>query len=117
MYLLKSLFSDKKKIKIIQFLYICILSFLLSSCQKSNIDPKVSEQVEWAIYWYLCGSDLESKHGSASADIDEMLSVMLPEGIKVVIETGGASENTPWLYYGTMAEAFWVVWHTMKFTD
>lgn len=92
MYLLKSLFSDKKKIKIIQCLYICILSFLLSSCQKSNIDPKVAEQVEWAIYWYLCGSDLESKHGSASADIDEMLSVMLPEGIKVVIETGGASD-------------------------
>ena len=45
----------------------------------------------WAIYWYLCGSDLESEYGAATEDLNEMLSVSLPENIKVVIETGGAA--------------------------
>ena len=45
----------------------------------------------WAIYWYLCGSDLESKYGAASTDLQEMMQVTLPENVKVVIETGGAA--------------------------
>ncbi|MGI5977190.1 MAG: clostripain-related cysteine peptidase [Candidatus Limivicinus sp.] len=45
----------------------------------------------WAIYWYLCGSDLESENGFASNDLSEMMDVSLPENVKVVIETGGAS--------------------------
>ena len=54
----------------------------------------------WAIYWYICGSDLETgkpkedgsgytKGGKASRDIDEMLEVALPDNVTVVIETGG----------------------------
>lgn len=46
----------------------------------------------WAIYWYLCGSDLESWAGCATADLEEMIEVTLPEHVKVVIETGGAME-------------------------
>ena len=46
-------------------------------------------KADWAVYWYLCGSDLESNYGSASADLNELLSVSLPEGIRVVVETGG----------------------------
>ena len=45
----------------------------------------------WAIYWYLCGSDLESGGGAATADLEEMMEVELPENVKVVIETGGAA--------------------------
>ena len=45
----------------------------------------------WAVYWYLCGSDLESDGGAATADLQEMMQVQLPENVKVVIETGGAS--------------------------
>lgn len=46
----------------------------------------------WAIYWYLCGSDLESGGGFASADLGELMEVQLPENVNVVIETGGSSE-------------------------
>ena len=46
----------------------------------------------WAIYWYLCGSDLESEYGCATTDISEILEVPLPENVKIVIQTGGASE-------------------------
>ena len=45
----------------------------------------------WAVYWYLCGSDLETNYGCATADLSEMMEVQLPENVNVVIETGGAS--------------------------
>ena len=40
---------------------------------------------------YMCGSDLESDGGAATADINEMLYADLSDQINVVIETGGAS--------------------------
>ena len=45
----------------------------------------------WAIYWYLCGSDLESEGGAATADLQEMLKITLPENVQVVVQTGGAA--------------------------
>ncbi len=44
----------------------------------------------WSVYWYLCGSDLETYGGAATIDLLEMLEVQLPEGVTVVIQTGGA---------------------------
>lgn len=46
----------------------------------------------WAVYWYVCGSDLESEHGAATDDLAEMMEVTLPDHVKVIIQTGGASE-------------------------
>ncbi|MBO4780728.1 MAG: clostripain [Selenomonadaceae bacterium] len=46
----------------------------------------------WLIQWYLCGTDLESGNGAASADIQELLNVKLPENVKVLILTGGANQ-------------------------
>ena len=47
----------------------------------------------WAIYWYLCGSDLETRGGFATSDLEEMLQVSpLPENITVIIEAGGARQ-------------------------
>ena len=45
----------------------------------------------WAIYWYLCGSDLETNGGFATTDLSEMMEVQLPENVNVVIQTGGAA--------------------------
>ena len=45
----------------------------------------------WAIYWYLCGSDLEGDGGFATDDLAELMEVELPENVTVVIQTGGAS--------------------------
>ncbi len=49
------------------------------------------EPTEWAIYWYLCGSDLESGGGYATTDLTEMMKAALPDNVRVVIETGGSS--------------------------
>ena len=49
-----------------------------------------SSEGSWSVYWYLCGSDLETNHGCATTDLQEMLEVQLPENVNVVIQTGGA---------------------------
>ncbi len=55
--------------------------------------PSAAENTdtEWVIYWYLCGSDLETNYGAATTDLNEMLEVELPSNVKVVIQTGGAA--------------------------
>lgn len=45
----------------------------------------------WLVYWYVCGSDLESDGGAASGDIEEMLEAKLPDNVKVLIQAGGAN--------------------------
>ncbi|MFC2323197.1 MAG: clostripain-related cysteine peptidase, partial [Tannerella forsythia] len=42
--------------------------------------------------WYICGSDLESEHGAASADIEEMMETDLPPNVRVLILAGGTQE-------------------------
>ncbi|WP_037329936.1 clostripain-related cysteine peptidase [Anaerovibrio lipolyticus] len=46
----------------------------------------------WVVYWYICGSDLETQYGSATTDIEELLDVNLPPNVKVVFQTGGSYE-------------------------
>ena len=43
----------------------------------------------WAIYWYLCGSDLEDRHGAASNDVVEAANAEYADGVTLVLETGG----------------------------
>ncbi len=40
---------------------------------------------------YMCGTDLESKSGMATSDLEEMVSATLGTNINVIVETGGAS--------------------------
>ena len=58
-----------------------------------NRSPAAQEAGDgsWAVYWYLCGSDLETNGGFATIDLQEMLEVQLPENVNVVIQTGGAN--------------------------
>ena len=98
----------KKKIIAI----LMIMTMLLSACgdegssnfvqelfkeeTKEELTPAPEETVEksdgtWAIYWYLCGSDLESENGFATDDLNELMQVKLPDNVKVVIQTGGAA--------------------------
>ena len=41
----------------------------------------------WAVYWYVCGSDLERRFGGATADIVEALKAELNDDVKVVLQT------------------------------
>jgi len=80
------------------FLTLCML-LTLSACSGANEPAEPVDlgeaagtgENEWAVYWYLCGSDLESNGGFATGDLAELLEVELPENVKVVIQTGGSS--------------------------
>ena len=50
-----------------------------------------SAEDSWLIYWYVCGSDLESEYGAATTDFGELLEAKLPPNVKVLVQTGGAS--------------------------
>ena len=41
---------------------------------------------------YMCGTDLESKHGMATRDLQEMLNAKLSDKVNLIIETGGCSK-------------------------
>jgi len=40
---------------------------------------------------YICGADLESQSGMATADLEEMESASLSDSVRVIVETGGSS--------------------------
>lgn len=44
----------------------------------------------FTIMVYLCGSDLETESGMATADINEMLYAKIGDNVNIIIETGGA---------------------------
>lgn len=71
---------------------LCALCLMLSLVACGGEASTTDTGTQWAIYWYLCGSDLESGGGFATGDLNELLEVQLPENVKVVIETGGASQ-------------------------
>ena len=38
-------------------------------------DEEIAEYGSWAVYWYLCGSNLETENGFATTDLIEMMEV------------------------------------------
>lgn len=65
---------------------------IFSGGNESLLGELHKEGETWAVYWYLCGSDLESGGGFASGDLAELCQVTLPDNVQVIIETGGSYE-------------------------
>ncbi|MBQ3076682.1 MAG: clostripain, partial [Clostridia bacterium] len=87
--------------KLMTWLLAFALLFTLTGCGAEEAEiageggaptkaPGSSAGGSWAVYWYLCGSDLESYYGCATADLVEMMEVSLPENVSIVIQTGGS---------------------------
>ncbi len=69
---------------------------------EGNADPAkpkapeaTAEAADWTIGMYICGSDLESQSGSASLDILEVMAGGVPDNVRVMAMTGGASAWYP----------------------
>ena len=79
-----------------------ILFFVIVAMSDDTEEPSQKQRTEfadsynkndtWLIYWYICGSNLESEYGAATADIEEMMKVALPSNVKVIIQAGGSNE-------------------------
>ncbi len=68
---------------------LCLMLIIVMSLSSIGF-AGTTDETEWVIYWYICGSDLESNGGAATQDLLELFAVELPENVKVVIQTGGA---------------------------
>ena len=67
--------------KLLAILLAAIMMLALAAC---GDEPAPSGgDGSWAVYWYLCGSDLESEGGFATGDLNELLEVALPENVTV----------------------------------
>ncbi|MBP3684890.1 MAG: hypothetical protein J6J12_08005 [Oscillospiraceae bacterium] len=73
------------------FALLLVLAMLLTLAVPVSATETADGDGSWAIYWYLCGSDLETNGGFATIDLMEMMEVQLPENVSVVIQTGGAA--------------------------
>lgn len=93
----------KKKLLTIITVFLLAMFFLYGCEDEEEILTQSGQAVEgweetpdeagtWAIYWYLCGSDLESDAEAATMDLYELQCASLPENVQVIIETGGARE-------------------------
>lgn len=63
-----------------------------SSKSTVTFSDEYNKNDTWLIYWYLCGTDLESNYGAASSDFGELVQNKLPPNVKVLVQTGGTVE-------------------------
>lgn len=70
---------------------ICLTMLMLLSLCQSALGASAAKD-DWAIYLYLCGTDLETRVGAATADLMELVNQSLPDGVTVVVQTGGAKK-------------------------
>ena len=76
-----------KRVRHILLHLFIMMGLLLGGCTGSE-----AAQDSWAVYVYMCGSDLETSSGFATGNLDAMKSVPLPENVRFVIQTGGAEK-------------------------
>lgn len=88
----------EQKLRALALLVFMLVAVLAAGClDDENNQGKAFANVynpndSWVVYWYICGTDLESQYGSATEDIAELLEVNLPSNVKVVFQTGGSTE-------------------------
>lgn len=80
------------------FLIICVLLFsVLAGCGGETGDESPSQAggnstETWSVFFYLCGTDLESEHGAATDNIMELVHLVPGNTMNYVIQTGGTSQ-------------------------
>ena len=63
-----------------------------SSTSKVSFSNDYNKDDTWLVYWYLCGTDLESDYGASTLDLSELVEAKLPPNVKILVQTGGAAE-------------------------
>ena len=89
-----------RNLKIFMAIAFIFCTLILAGCDEesglqktqANFADVYNPNDTWLVYWYVCGSDLESEGGAASSDIEEMLNANLPDNVKVLIQAGGANQ-------------------------
>ena len=80
----------KKTVLIVAFI-ISALLLLFGGCapacdkESGKTEKPMGEAGTWSIFLYLCGSNLETKNGSAGKNLDELLSVDIPDNVHIIV--------------------------------
>lgn len=77
----------KKIVSVFLSVSMVFCCFAFAGC--SDTDSGTGSKKAWSIFLYICGTDLESDDGAATADIDEILGADFGNNVNVIIETGG----------------------------
>ncbi len=73
-----------------------------AAAEKQQIDLSTDRmQNAWTVAIYMCATDLESKYGCGTMDLCEMLDATIPDGVNLIVLTGGAEE---WKDYEDIAD-------------
>ncbi|MGN1112614.1 MAG: clostripain-related cysteine peptidase [Acutalibacteraceae bacterium] len=107
----------RNKNKLVCLMLVIAYAVLLFGCSPDNtnnlgqnnssnennrrVSSVLSFDDDFTLLIYMCGSSLESKNGSASDDITELLSADIPDKVNIVLETGGAER---WKKHGISSE-------------
>ncbi len=76
-----------KRTKLIAIVLVAVLLLALVPAA-----PAAAAQGRWSVFVYLCGSDLESRGGAATANLVEAMKVDYPDGVTVLVQTGGSKK-------------------------
>lgn len=60
-------------------------------------EPIIPDKDAYSVFIYLCGSDLETRHGAATKNIEELLDADLGDDVNIVLQTGGTKK---WRSFG-----------------
>jgi len=60
-------------------------------------EPIIPDKDAYSVFIYLCGSDLETKHGAATKNIQELLDADVGDDVNIVLQTGGTKK---WRSFG-----------------
>lgn len=66
--------------------------FMLAAGVLLGGSPLAAAQDSWAVYVYMCGSDLETEYGAATKNLNDLKTVQLPDNVRFFIQTGGAKK-------------------------
>ncbi len=65
--------------------------FTVSRDARTRYTDYPDSNATFTIMVYMCGTDLESKHGMATSDLKEMMNANIGDNVNVIVQTGGTS--------------------------
>ena len=92
-------------------LLLTLLMLCTALCAAAEGEPEKAPET-WAVYLYMCATDLESGGWCATDNLNALIGTPLPENVTFVLETGAAAE---W-HNGLMNPEYLERW-TLKNTD
>ena len=98
-------------------LIFCLLALAGMACALPGFAAHAEEAdlPEWTVMLYMCGSDLESRHGLATYNLNDIMDMRFPERVTVAAQDGVTMADWPASQVNLVAQTGGAkAWHGMK---